>query len=82
MNLTPKAVPPVVLVASKPRARLELLAGPKLIWPPVVWSPSVAPNLGEAKRLVAIPACHGRDAQAAAAAAGAGREGEVVGIGQ
>ena len=30
INRVPKAVPPVVLVASKPRARLELFAGPKL----------------------------------------------------
>ena len=37
--------PPVELVASRPNARFELFGRPKLIWPPVVWSPSVAPNL-------------------------------------
>ncbi len=45
MNRTPKAVPLVELVASKPSARLELPGKPKLRSPPVVWSPSVAPNL-------------------------------------
>src|SRR5689334_5117113 len=45
MKRTPKAVPPVELVASRPRARFELFGNPKLICPPVVWSPSVAPNL-------------------------------------
>src|SRR4051794_17240758 len=44
-NLAPTAVPPVELVASRPKARFELFGRPKPIWPPVVWSPSVAPNL-------------------------------------
>src|ERR1035441_10027861 len=44
MNFAPKAVAPVLLVASSPSARLELPGMPKLIWPPVVWSPEVAPK--------------------------------------
>src|ERR1019366_281728 len=53
-NLTPKAVGPVVLGASKPRARLVTLlpasrgvvyAPPSLICPPVLWSPTLAPSL-------------------------------------
>src|SRR5579859_4583695 len=47
MNFAPKAVGPVLLVASRPNARLPLLGRPKLISPPVVWSPSVAPNLAD-----------------------------------
>ncbi len=47
-NRTPNAVGPVLLVASKPKARLAaadaLFVGPKLRMPPVVWSPAVAPN--------------------------------------
>ena len=46
----PKAVPPVELVAIKPKARLAATAGSLLVWPklrmpPVDWSPVVAPNL-------------------------------------
>src|ERR1035441_9669549 len=53
-SLTPKAVGPVVLVASKPSARLVTLlparrgvayAPPSLIPPPVLWSPTLAPSL-------------------------------------
>src|ERR1700690_1646997 len=44
MNLAPKAVLVVLLVANRPSARLVLLGRPKLSWPPVVWSPSVAPK--------------------------------------
>src|SRR5215470_7430629 len=45
LNLAPKAVAPVLLVANRPSARFELSGRPKLICPPVVWSPSEAPNL-------------------------------------
>src|SRR5271165_7680237 len=45
----PKAVAPVLLVASRPSARLALAAGllvnPKLMRPPVLWSPALAPTL-------------------------------------
>src|SRR5208283_5863473 len=43
----PKAVGPVLLVARSPSARLALampLVEPKLIIPPVLWSPSLAPT--------------------------------------
>lgn len=47
MNFTPKAVLPLELVASRPRARFVLAAGlfvsPKLMTPPVLWSPALAP---------------------------------------